>query len=69
MKDEYDFSQAVKNPYAKKVKQQVTINLESDVVNFFKQMAGSSGIPYQTLINLYLADCMKNNRRLHLSWE
>ena len=69
MKEEYDFSNAVKNPYAKKVKQQVTINLETDVVNFFKDMAASAGIPYQTLINLYLSDCMKNNRTLHLSWE
>lgn len=69
MKEEYDFSNAVKNPYAKKLKQQVTINLETDVVNFFKDMAASAGIPYQTLINLYLSDCMKNNRTLHLSWE
>lgn len=69
MKDEYDFSNAIKNPYAKKLKQQVTINLEADVVNFFKDMAASVGIPYQTLINLYLSDCMKNKRTLHLSWE
>ena len=69
MKEEYDFSNAVKNPYAKKLKQQVTINLETDVVNFFKDMAASSGIPYQTLINLYLSDCMKNKRTLNLSWE
>ena len=53
----------------KKLKQQVTINLETDVVNFFKDMAVSAGIPYQTLINLYLSDCMKNKRTLHLSWE
>lgn len=69
MKEKYDFSNAVKNPYAKKLKQQVTINLETDVVNFFKDMAVSAGIPYQTLINLYLSDCMKNKRTLHLSWE
>ncbi len=69
MKEEYDFSNAVKNPYAKKLKQQITINLETDVVNFFKDMAASAGIPYQTLINLYLSDCMKNKRTLHLSWE
>lgn len=69
MKKEYDFTKGVKNPYSKKLKQQVTINLESDVVAFFKDMAVSSGIPYQTLINLYLSDCVKNNRQLHLSWE
>ena len=71
MRDEYDIENLNprKNPYAKKLKQQVTINLETDVVNFFKDMAVSAGIPYQTLINLYLSDCMKNNRTLHLSWE
>ena len=71
MRDEYDIENLNprKNPYAKKLKQQVTINLESDVINFFKEMAADSGIPYQTLINLYLSDCMKNNRQLHLSWE
>ncbi len=71
MRDEYDIENLNprKNPYSKKLKQQVTINLETDVVNFFKDMAVSAGIPYQTLINLYLSDCMKNNRTLHLSWE
>ncbi len=69
MKEEYDFSNAKKNPYAKKLKQQITINIDSDVVAFFKDMSSSSGIPYQTLINLYLADCMNNHRQLHLSWE
>lgn len=69
MREEYDFSNAKKNPYAKKLKQQITINIDSDVVAFFKEMSSSSGIPYQTLINLYLADCMNNHRELHLSWE
>ena len=69
MKEEYDFSNAKKNPYANKLKQQITINIDSDVVAFFKDMSSSSGIPYQTLINLYLADCMNNHRQLHLSWE
>lgn len=69
MKNEYDFSNAVKNPYAKKLKQQVTINLDSDVITFFKEMSAKFGIPYQTLINLYLTDCMKNHRQLNLTWE
>ncbi|MBQ3691982.1 MAG: BrnA antitoxin family protein [Clostridia bacterium] len=69
MREEYDFSNAKKNPYSKKLKQQITINIDSDVVAFFKEMSSSSGIPYQTLINLYLADCMNNHRELHLSWE
>ena len=69
MREEYDFSNAVKNPYAKKLKQQITINLDADVVNFFKEMSASSGIPYQTLINLYLSDCMVQNRKLDISWK
>ena len=69
MKDEYDFSNARPNPYAKKLKSQVTINLEVDTIEYFKKQAASSGIPYQTLINLYLADCVRNKRQLNLSWN
>ena len=69
MREEYDFSQAVKNPYAKKLKKQITINIDEDAINWFKQQAQSSGIPYQTLMNLYLADCAVNKRELHLSWS
>ena len=69
MKDEYDFSGAKKNPYAKKLKQQITINIDSDTVAYFKEQAESSGIPYQTLINLYLADCVANKKKLQLSWN
>ena len=69
MKAEYDFSTAKKNPYAKKIKQQVTINLDRSVIDYFKEMAASSGVPYQTLINLYLSDCVQNRRRLHISWQ
>ena len=69
MKEEYDFSNAIKNPYAKKLKQQITINLDSGVINYFKEMSANSGIPYQTLINLYLADCVKNKRQLDISWQ
>ncbi len=69
MKAEYDFSTAKKNPYAQKIKQQVTINLDSSVIDYFKEMAASSGVPYQTLINLYLSDCVQNRRRLHISWQ
>ena len=69
MREEYDFSNAKKNPYAKKLKQQITINLDSEVIDFFKQMSVTSGIPYQTLINLYLSDCMYQNRQLNISWK
>ncbi len=69
MKDEYDFSNARKNPYSKRLKKQITINIDSDTIQFFKNMADSSGIPYQTLINLYLSDCAANNRQLSMTWN
>lgn len=69
MREEYDFSNARPNPYSKKLKTQVTINLDTATVDYFKKQAASSGIPYQTLINLYLTDCVQNNRQLHLSWN
>ncbi len=69
MKEEYDFSNAKKNPYAKKLKKQITINIDSEVIDYFKKQAASSGIPYQTLINLYLVDCANQNRKLNMSWS
>ena len=54
MRDEYDFSAAKRNPYAKRLKQQVTIRLDADSVDYFKTLAEEMGIPYQTLINLCL---------------
>lgn len=70
MRDEYDIQNLNprKNPYAKILKQQITINIESDTVSYFKEMASESGIPYQTLINLYLADCKNRKLKLNLSW-
>ena len=68
-RDEYDFSQAEKNPYAKRLKKQITINIDTDTVDYFKSMAASSGIPYQTLINLYLTDCATSKRKLAISWN
>lgn len=70
MRDEYNIEalNPRKNPYAKKLKQQITINIDSDAIDFFRQMSVSSGIPYQTLINLYLSDCAKNNRKINISW-
>ena len=68
MREEYDFSRAVKNPYAKKLKKQITINIDSDTIDYFKKQSELSGIPYQTLINLYLADCAEHQKKLVLSW-
>ena len=69
MKEEYDFSDSVRNPYAKKLKKQITINLDDTVIDYFKNQAALTGIPYQTLINLYLADCVSENRQLSLTWK
>lgn len=58
-----------KNPYAKELKKQVTIKIAPSIINYFKEEAQSTGIPYQTLINLYLTDCVRNKRKLNLRWE
>lgn len=69
MREEYDFSNAKKNPYTKKLKKQITINIDSDIIDYFKTLSESSSIPYQTLINLYLADCALNKKKLQISWK
>ena len=71
MKDEYDLSKmkSRRNPYAAKLKRQVTIRMGDDVVEYFKEMAERTGIPYQSLINLYLRDCVANEREIDLSWH
>ena len=68
MLEEYDFTNAKKNPYAKRLKKQITINIDVSTVEFFKNLAEETGIPYQTLINMYLADCVKNKKRPSVSW-
>ena len=68
MKDEYDFSEARRNPYAKRLKTRVTIRLDIPTVEYFKTLAGETGIPYQTLINLYLRDCAESKRELSFEW-
>ncbi len=68
---EYDFSRmkSRKNPYASKLKRQVTIRMGDDVITYFKEMAEETGIPYQSLINLYLRDCVAHNRKPDLLWR
>jgi uncharacterized protein (DUF4415 family) len=68
MKDEYDFSDSVQNPYIKKLKKQVTIRLEEDVVDYFKGLSEEMEIPYQSLINLYLHDCVRSQKKLSIEW-
>ena len=64
MRSEYDFSNSRPNPYVKKIKQQVTIRLDIETVEYFKNLSVETGVPYQTLINLYLSDCVNNERTL-----
>ncbi len=70
MKAEYDFSKmkSRKNPYASRLKKSVTMRLSEDVVEYFKGMAAEAGVPYQSLINLYLRDCLAQNRRIQIKW-
>jgi uncharacterized protein (DUF4415 family) len=69
MRKRYDFSKAKPNPYAKRLKKQVTIRLDQDTLAYFQQLAQESGIPYQTLINLYLRDCAASEKRLQIRWK
>lgn len=70
MKKEYDLSKMKKrrNPYASRLKKQVTIRMGTDIIAYFKALAEESGIPYQNLINLYLRDCVEHRRKLSLKW-
>ena len=69
MRKRYDFSKGKRNPYAKLLKQQITIRLDKPTIEYFKDLAGESGIPYQTLINLYLRDCAATGRKLSMRWK
>lgn len=69
MRDSYDFSNAKKNPYISKLKKQITIRIDKDTIAYFKTMAEESGIKYQQLINLYLADCARKQLKLHIDWQ
>lgn len=68
MKTEYDFSKSRKNPYAKQLKRQVTIRLDTSAVDCFKEMAAELGMPYQNLINLFLRDCAIHKRKPTIQW-
>jgi uncharacterized protein (DUF4415 family) len=69
MRKEYDFSNARKNPYAAQLKKQITIRLDEDSITYFKDVSDEIGIPYQSLINLYLRDCASSKRKLSLNWK
>lgn len=71
MREEYDIENLNprKNPYSKRLKRQITINIDNDTIDFFKEQSEESGIPYQTLINLYLADCASHKKQLQMTWK
>jgi uncharacterized protein (DUF4415 family) len=71
MREHYDFSKMKgrKNPYIKHLKQPVTMRLDRDTILYFRSMSEETGIPYQSLINLYLRDCAINHRKLQMKWQ
>ena len=71
MKDEYDLTKMKSrmNPHARRLKKQITLRLDPEVIEYFKSKAAASGIPYQTLINLYLQDCRTTGRELKMTWS
>ena len=71
MREEYDIQSLNprRNPYVKKLKKQITINIDNDTMDYFKGLSESSGIPYQTLINLYLSDCAAHQKKLQMTWS
>lgn len=68
MKNEYDFSKSKRNPYTKQLKKQITIRLDEGTINYFKKIATERGIPYQSLINLYLKDCAEVKKQIQIEW-
>jgi uncharacterized protein (DUF4415 family) len=68
LRDEYDFSKAKPNPYAKALKSQVTIRLDKSTIEYFKKLSDAVGVPHQSLINLYLRDCVVSEKKLELNW-
>jgi uncharacterized protein (DUF4415 family) len=69
MREEYDFSKSKRNPYAAQLKKPITIRLDEDSISYFKSVSEEVGIPYQSLINLYLRDCAMSHRKLNLNWQ
>lgn len=68
MRKKYDFSKSVKNPYLRKAKKQLTLRLDEDTIDYFRSLSEESGIPYQSLINLYLRECAAENKKLSMKW-
>ncbi len=71
MREEYDIKKLNprKNPYVKELKKQITIKIDPSTIEYFKDLSNENGIPYQTLINMYLSDCVNKKRKLELNWK
>ena len=69
MRKNYDFSKAKRNPYAKRLKKQITIRLDEQTLQYFKDLSAETEIPYQTLINLYLGECARTKKRPSMRWK
>ncbi len=69
MRKSYDFSRAKRNPYARRLKQQITIRIDRDTIAYFRGIAAEMGVPYQTLMNLYLRDCAATRKRISMRWR
>ena len=69
MRDDYDFTNVIKNPYSDRLKKQITIRLDDTVIAYFKEMADQTEMPYQNIINYYLLDCVKNNKQMKISFS
>lgn len=68
MRKSYDFSKSIRNPYVRKSKKQLTIRLDEDTIEYFRSLSEDIGMPYQSLINLYLRECAASNRKLNMKW-
>ncbi len=69
MRDEYDFTNSKRNPYITQLKKSITIRLDADTIDYFKNLSKSSGIPYQTLINMYLKQCAQEKKEPEVVWQ
>ncbi len=69
MRKQYDFSKGRRNPYAKRLERSITIRLDETTLGYFKDMGERVGMPYQTLVNMYLRDCAENRKELRIQWR
>jgi predicted DNA binding CopG/RHH family protein len=69
MRKEYDFSKSKTNPYARRLKKQISLRVEKETIQYFKNLAAETGIPYQTLMNMYLSDCAHHRKKPSLVWK